>query len=77
MITNQELEKAFECDGLACPSRNMQEKLKRAILEELPKILPLDELDEVQWDFVYGQIKIMVADDLQMKNKYLKDKTSM
>jgi hypothetical protein len=74
MITNQELEKAFKCDHLACPSENLDIRIRKSIQEELPKILPLDELDEVQWDYVYGQIEVMVADALQMKNKYLKDR---
>lgn len=73
MITNEELEKAFECDHLVCPSENLKMLIRKSIKEELPKILPLDELDEVQWDYVYGQIKIMVADALQMKHKYIKD----
>jgi hypothetical protein len=74
MITNQELEKVFECDHLLCPSENLNLLIRKSIQEELPKILPLGELDEVQWDYVYGQIKIMVTDALQMKNKYLVDK---
>lgn len=73
MITNGELEKVFECDHLAYPSEKLNELIRKSIQEELPKILPLSELDEVQWDFVYGQIKIMVADALQMKYDYIKD----
>jgi len=74
MVTNGELEKVFECDSLACPSGNLNTLIRKAIQEELPKFIPLDELDNVQWDFIYGQIKVMVADALQMKNKYLRDK---
>jgi hypothetical protein len=74
MVTNQELEKVFECDHLVCPTKNLNELIRKSIREELPKLIPLDELDDVQWDYIYGQIKIMVADALQMKNEYLKDR---
>ena len=75
MITNGELEKVFECDHLVCPSGNLNMLIKKSIQEELPKLLPLEELDDVQWDYIYGQLQVMVTDALQMKNKYLKDKT--
>lgn len=74
MVTNRELEKVFECDHLACPSKNLNTLIKKSIQDELPKLIPLDELDDVQWDYIYGQIKIMVADALQMKYEYIKDK---
>lgn len=73
MITNQELEKVFEHDNLACPAEKLNFLIRKSIQEELPKILPLEKLDDVQWDYIYGQIKIMVADALQMKCKYAKD----
>lgn len=75
MITNEEVEKVFEHDHFNCPSYVLEKRIKLAILEELPKILPLEKLDSMQWDYVYGQINIMVADALQMKYRYMqKDK---
>jgi hypothetical protein len=59
---------------LVCPSEKLNTLIRKSIQEELPKLLPLEELDEVQWDYIYGQIQVMVADALQMKNKYLKDR---
>jgi hypothetical protein len=66
MVSNEELDGIFycECSDKECIDKikPFRDKIKTIIVEELPLYVPVNELDDVQWEYVSSQIEIIVLD---------------